>query len=296
MAVLLLAACGGGDGASVELAAVSAWSGGAGWGVAVVDDGVWVTDPSRGVLVRLPADGGSPTERASGAPDPRDAGLTVSDGRLWVANLGGSVAVYDATTGEPVARTEVGPGEPANVAVGGGLAWVPLHGPGGGLVALDVDTLEVIHRVDLPESAFAAAIAGDTVWVAGLDRRLFAIDTATGDVIKTIDIGRGPRGVAVVGDTVWVTLSGDKEVVRVDTATGDVVARVATDGTPWPIVASRDAVWVAEVEGRLLRIDPDKNRADATAPIPAQARGIAVGQDAVWVATQAGGVSRVSLE
>ena len=91
----------------------------------------------------------------------------------------------------------------------------------------------------------------------------------------------------------WVTLRDRREVVRVDSATGGVKARIATQGPPWPIAAGGGSVWVAELDGRLLRIDPNANRITGTAAIPVQARAVAVGTEAVWVTSQTGTVTRV---
>lgn len=295
--LVVAAACGGGsDPAPARLDARSAWSGGPAWGVVVSGDVVWATDPSRGALIRLDRGGQPPAELASGSPDPRDAGLAVDGDRLWAANLGGTVARFDAATGERLDSAEVGPGEPAAAAVGDGVIWVPLHGPGGTLLALDADSLEEVRRVELPESPFAVAVAGSTVWVAGLDRRLFAVDAATGEVTRTIDIGGSPRGVAVLDGSVWVTVSADREVVRVDADSGEVVARIDTAGPPWPIAAGDGTVWVAELEGRLLRIDAERERIAASVTIPSDARGIALDDRWVWIATQAGGVTRVEVD
>jgi outer membrane protein assembly factor BamB len=296
--VLAVAGAGCGSSPSPDAPAVlesaTVWSDGPAWGVVVVDDAVWISDPSRGTLVSI-TDGQVTAMVDGGAPDPREAGLALDGSRLWVANLGGTVARRDASSGALVARVEVGPGEPAGVAVADGLAWVPLHGPGGGLVALDSGTLAVVHTVTLPESAFAVAVEGRTVWVAGLDRRLFAVDAASGAVRKTIDLGGAPRGVAVAGSSVWVTLSEDRQVVGVDARSGSIVERLEVDGHPWPIAAQGGSIWVAEVEGRLLRIDASSGEVVANAAVPAQARGIAVDDDVVWVATQAG-VSWIDFE
>ena len=301
-AALLLGACGGdGDRArdaarepdrlNSSIHAVGA----AAWGVAV-DEGVWVSDPSAGVIAQLDGAGSVIREIPTGAPDPRDAGIAIAGERLWVANLGGSVGVLDAATGESVGRVDVGPGEPADVAVADGYAWVPLHGSGGGLAKVDAEQLAVVARVALPESAFDVAIGGRSVWVAGLDRRVFEIDAATGAVQQEIDVGAAPRGIAVTGDAVWVTLRDDQELVRIDPRTGEVVARVALDGQPWPVAAVGDAVWVADLNGRVTRIDARRNAVTGRANAAPQPRAIAVGLGAVWVASQTGRVARVALD
>ena len=298
-ASLVAAGCGSGGDEAVEVedlpVTAVATGADAAWGVAVDGDTVWVSDPSAASLVVLDERGAIDEVVSTGASDPRDTGLALSPGRLWVANLGGTVGVLDRESREVVGRVEVAPGEPSAVTVAGASAWVPLHGPGGGLARVDTVTLEVTARVELPESAFAAAVQGTSLWVAGLDRRVFEIDAGTGTVVRTLDVGAAPRGIAVTSDAVWVTLRDDREVVRIDPATGEVVARIPVDGQPWPVAVGAGSVWVAELEGRLLRVDPARDAVTGQAAIGQQPRSVAVSDAAVWVAGQAGTVDRVAL-
>lgn len=282
---------------TVELAAERIVLDGAPWGLVVDGGTVWVSDASRAVLTRLDArDGTIMGEVSTGATDPRDAGMAVADGRLWVANLGGSVGVLDTTTAAVVQRVEVGPGEPAAVASGGDAMWLPLHGPGGGLTRIDRSLPGGgAARVDLAESGFALAASDSKMWIAGLDRLLFAVDLVSAEVTRTVDLGDAPRGVAVAGGDVWVTLRDARQVVRVDGTTGEEIARIPTDGQPWPIAAGGGYVWAAVTEGRLLRIDPGSNEVTAWAPVGPDARTVVVGAGAVWTASQSGVVVRVPL-
>lgn len=269
---------------------------GAPWGVAVDDGVVWVTDTSRGTVLRVDAAIGEVVaELATGASDPRNAGVAVLDGQVWIANLGGTVDVLDAATGKPIVRVETGDGEPAAVSISEWWVWVPTHGPGGGLVRLDRARPDTgAQTVALPESGFAVATDENVVWVAGLEGRVFAVDADTAAVVRTVEVGDAPRGVAVADGDVWVSLRDARAVVRLDAATGKEVARIATEGQPWPIAAGGGYVWVATLEGRLLRIDPARNDITAEAEVAPQPRGVAVGADAVWVASQTGGLARVS--
>lgn len=258
---------------------------------------MWITDATRAVLLRLDAAGTVVRELTTGAPDPRDAGLAMVGSRLWIANLGGTVGIVDVATGETVTRVAVGPGEPASLAAAGdGGVWVPLHGPGGGLVRLGTDpTGSTPRRTELAESAFSVAVGDSRVWVGGLERRLFEVNPATGEVERALDLGGAPRGVAVAAGDVWVSLRDAGSVVRVDGESGEELERIAVDGRPWPVAAGGGFVWVATGEGRLLRIDPATNQVTGSAAVGPDPRSIAVGVDAVWVASQSGSVSRIDL-
>lgn len=295
-ALLTLGACGSSAGTTdPEVLSSSTHAvGAASWGV-VAEEQIWVTDPAAGAVVELDERGAVVREVSTGAPDPRDAGMALDGDRLWVANLGGTVGVVDTRSGEALARVEVGPGEPAAVAVDGGSAWVPLHGPDGGLAQVDAETFEVLRRVELPESAFDVAAADGAVWVAGLDRRVFEIDAASGDVRRSIDVGAAPRGIALTEDSAWITLRDDREVVRVDRTRGDVVARIPLDGQPWPIAADDRSVWVVDLAGVVTRIDARTNDVIGTAASDEQPRGVTVGRGAVWVAGQTGRVTRIEM-
>lgn len=257
---------------------------------------MWVSDAARGAVLQIDAASGEVLgEIAAGAPDPRDTGLALAGGQLWVANLGGSVGVIDLATGQPVARAATGDGEPAAVVLDDRWAWVPTHGPGGGLVRLDRDDPQREPlTLTLPESGFAAALSNGTVWVAGLEGRVFAVDAATGSVARTIDAGAAPRGIAVADGDVWVSLRDERAVVRIDPATGDETARIDTGGQPWPVAAGGDTVWVATLEGTLLGIDTATNTVTARATVGSDTRGVAVTEDAVWVTSQSGSVTRVA--
>lgn len=303
-AILVVAGCGNGDGdgpgsaggAAAVLDADQIELGGSLWGAAVDDGIVWVSDPTRATVVAVDGRGERQREVPTGAPDPRDAGIAVADGRLWVANLGGSVGVVDLSTGAPLGRVSVGPGEPATVVVDGRWAWAPRHGPGGGLTRIDaVDLSRPGVPVDLPAEGFAAALDGETVWVTGLDAGLFAVDRDRAAVRLEVDLPGAPRGVAIAAGDVWVSLRDRGEVARVDASTGEVIDRIEVGGQPWPVTAGAGAVWAATLDGRLVRIDPATARVTASATVGAQPRAIAVGADAVWVTSQMGSLSRVEL-
>lgn len=299
LAPVLVTACGQADEAEPvadTLVATRIDVGGAPWGIVVDGDVVWVSDASRATVLELDVmTGRLLREVGTGASDPRDAGLAVDDGRLWVANLGGSVGVLDVASGTLLERVGITPGEPAAVALSGGAAWSPRHGPRGGL---SVITGEGRHAeaIELPTSAFALAVTADTVWVSGLDRDVFAVDTASRTVRHEVELPGAPRGVASAEGDIWVTLRDRQEVARIDGETGDVIHRIAVDGQPWPISSGAGAVWVALLEGRLVRIDPDTNQVTASIAIGAQPRAVAVGEGTVWVTSQAGTVSRIDLD
>lgn len=267
------------------------------WGVAVDErrEALWVSDPSRGVVMRLDREGRVTGEHPTGDEDPRAAGLQVVDDSVWVVSLGGTVTILDALSGARLSGVTVGPGEPAAILVRGAVAWVPLHGPSGGLDRLDTTTLRPLGAVALPESAFAVAGAGSAVWVAGLEGRAFGVDATTGELLQTVDVGAAPRGIAAGAGSVWVSLRDDSEVVRIDPRTGKVQARIPIDGQPWPVGFGAGFLWVATLEGQVFKIDPERDEVVATGDAAPQPRAIAVGLGAVWVTSQTGSITRIPV-
>lgn len=267
--------------------------GGSPWGVAADGEGIWVSDFAGGRVLELASDGRQLREVALPGPDPRTGGLVLAEGALWVTQLGAGVSTLALPAAGPV-RSAAGLGEVADVAVGGGAAWLAGHGPGGALVQLDAVSLARRRQVDLPESPFQVELAGADLWVAGLDARLFRLDAATGEVRSEVPVGAAPRGLAVTPDAVWVAVRDTGSLVRVDPSGRGAPRQVSVGGRPWPVAADRDEVWVARQDGVLVRVDARTLQVTHTTPVPPGARGLALTPSAAWVTGADGTVSRVA--
>lgn len=267
--------------------------GGSPWGVVPDGEGgVWVSDAAGGRVLQLSAAGEVLRELPVPGDDPRATGLAAAGGRLWVAGLGGTVTVLaPGAAGPPVQRPVAG--EAADVTVDAARAWVPGHGPGGGLVPLGLPGLRPGPVVRLPETPFQVELSGPDLWVGGLDRRVFRLDAASGAVRGTTDVGPAPRGLAVAGSGVWVSVRDSGELVRLDPRSGAVTRRVPVGGQPWPVAADGDEVWTADQAGVLLRVDASTGEVADRVPVPPGARGLALTGDAVWVTGAEGTVTRV---
>ena len=194
--VLVVAACGGGSDPEPEATSIQSRSypvGGAPWGVQAREGSVWFADTAGGAVVRFDATTGrEQLRRRSGLADPRDAGLTLAEGRLWVANLGGVVRAVDPETLEPVLTVDVGP-EPAAVAVvGAGL---------GESVALVTDgrfsgaTRGLMVGHVAPEAAqggpLAAVRDGDTITI-DIPNRLLSADISGAEMVARLSQWQPP--------------------------------------------------------------------------------------------------------
>jgi YVTN family beta-propeller protein len=157
-------------------------------------------------------------------------------------------------------------------------------------------------------SSGMAAGAG-ALWVVGSDQ-ISRIDPATDSVTATIPVGgtgSGPDGVAVGAGAVWVPVAVPGALWGIDPGTNKVTSKISLDGPlrgTIAVAATRDSVWVAccgapggdaqGSGGRLLRVDPRRERVVADIALPAMPVAVAADPSAAWVATAGGQVLQVS--
>jgi DNA-binding beta-propeller fold protein YncE len=194
--------------------------------------------------------------------------------------------------------------------------------------ATTVPRPQVVATIPTGGFPYGMAFGGGSLWVAGSDH-VSRIDPASNRVEATIPFSAGGYGRAAVGPSglafgagavwapmavpgsiwqidpasnrvvarislgaVWVTARGEGEsgvLFRVDPARQRVVAQVPLDGIPTAVAASPTAVWVATAGGRVLQVDPKRNRAvgSVTAgggPLLGFSQTIALGAGGVWLA------------
>jgi YVTN family beta-propeller protein len=127
------------------------------------------------------------------------------------------------------------------------------------------------------------------VWVLGdaLDRRMWQLDARTGDFQRTIELGFPPTSAAVAAGAVWITDGLNDRVVPVDVESGRALAAVPVGRGASGIAAGAGSVWVANtLDGTISRIDP-VTRQVATIRVDGLPRGVAVGDESVWVTAHA---------
>jgi YVTN family beta-propeller protein len=273
-----------------------------------------------------PAAAATPAKTA--APKPADAttvptdhgpdGITVANGRVWVANASaGTLQRFDAATGKPQGKPIAVGRQPDNPVVAGGAVWVALSSE---RAVARVEGRRVT-KIAVGRSPQDLAVAGGKLWVAnGADGTVTRIDLSSSQVSGApIPVGKRPLGIAASGNTVWVTSYDEGTVRRLDAASGTqrgapirvgsqpraiaagggtawVTSRaggtvtrlrdgkkVKVGGDPRDLVVADGSVWVASArDGTVTRIDADS----ATAADPIEAGedpiGIAVGGGSVW--------------
>jgi hypothetical protein len=188
-------------------------------------------------------------------------GMAFGAGSLWVAG-GDAVRRIDPASDRVVATIPVGTAGtgpagmgPSGVAFGAGAVWAPVAVPGA----------------------------------------LWQIDPASDRVVARIPLGRPLReaiSVSAARGAVWVASRGDGErgvLFRVDPARHRLVAELPLDGVPTAMAANQAAVWVVTDTGRILVVDPKRNRVvhnvnTGGGPLLGFSETIAIGAGGVWLA------------
>ena len=172
---------------------------------------------------------------------------------------------------------------PTTVTVGGGALWV---------ASLDAGT---ITRVDLESGenrllstgGHPVAIALDAdgfVWVLnGFEATVVRIDPTRMIADRPITLSTGTNDLADGLDAIWVTNANEGTLTRIDIVTGSIdEAELAKIGPPDGVAVGEDAVWIAGSDG-VVKIDPRSlDEIDAWA-LRFRAGKIAIGDGAAWV-------------
>jgi DNA-binding SARP family transcriptional activator/streptogramin lyase len=232
--------------------------------VAIAEDGVWVADSRRGLVVRLAPGYGEPTARISyrrTTTAPANVGgfrldstsLAAGAGAVWLTDGSMRLRRLDPRTAR---MTSIPASRPLDgVAVGAGAIW-----------------------------AFSAREAT----VVRFDPRTDAVT----DVIPLVS-RRGaeapfPIGIAANALGVWVLNGNTATVTRIDPelrGPTDTIA-IGVDRLPSDIAAAGQTVWVANFDGSLSRIDAKLSEA-ASLWVGEAVSGIAADGSRVWVTTVA---------
>jgi len=207
--------------------------------VAIGDDGVWVADSRRGLVVRLAPGYGEPTARIA----------------------------YRRT---PVARPNVGGFrlDPTSLAAGAGAVW--LTDGSDRLRRLDPRTSQMTS-IAAPRPLDGVAVGAGAVWAfSARQAAVVRVDPRTNAVTDVIPIvsrqgadAPFPMGIAANSAGVWVLNGNTATVTRIDPqqrGPTDTIA-IGVDRLPSDIAAAGQTVWVANFDGSLSRIDAGRRDA-----------------------------------
>lgn len=233
---------------------------------------VWVADDANHVVHMVDPK----TEEVVGRPidvSKNPITMTASPGLVWVGHAGGEVVVIDAETREKVKEISAG-GSITGATFLAPSVWVA-DGLGDTVKAIDVRSKRVVATHRIGRGAVRIAAGDDTLWVSNKSNSVTRIDVGSGEQ-KVFDVGGGPIGLARDDDRIWVANSDDGTVQvvgrsnAVPTGRGPVAIAV-WHGSVW--VANQDAATVARVE----------RETEETLDLGTNPRGIAAGEDAIWL-------------
>lgn len=268
--------------------------------------GVWVTTDGFGAdssVRRLdPADNSTVSTLAVGDGPLR---VTIGAGSVWVASKSsgeGSLSRIDPLTNTVTATADTG-GDPLGIIVDAGAVWVANY-VGNSVARIDPGTMAVLTTIPVGESPADLAAGAGSIWVTNSDNPTVSrIDVATNTVTATIDVASDlpktgllpnlPGWPAFIDGSVWVTVGNESGAIlrRIDVATNtvDPAHDHTLEDDAFGVAVFDDALWIATRAG-VVTFDPTTETFEdvVTAPVIGRGPGLAVTSDSVWLSFPTG--------
>jgi streptogramin lyase len=222
--------------------------------------------------------------------------LAAADGFVWTATIDGPTLVrIDPATGKTdtfslgSGRLQFGPA----IAYVAGSLWViaPPH-----VVRFDPATGTVVATVDAGSDVYDLAAATDRVWFSRPNT-----GTVSTIVARTNRIGRAfpvpaePKELLVGGTTVWVA-SHYGAIRELEAKSGRVLATVGDMNQPRNMALRTGSLWVADLRGRIVRVDAEAAAIDTAIEVAAEPFGILATDRAILAAGAARGGGGVVID
>jgi len=156
----------------------------------------------------------------------------------------------------------------------------------GELLRLDPTTLTVTGRVALGAGPCDMAVAGGALWVAhDGEGSLFQVDPAAVTVTRRLKLGKEVTRLAVAAGALWATDLKAGDLWRVDPTTGAAARQPSSRfRTPLPILAADSLLWVADMQNRVVAVDPATGSpSGASVGVGSGPRDLAWGEGSLWV-------------
>ena len=234
---------------------------------------------------------------------PRPGPIADGMGSLWVGNLDDRTLTRIDPVSVGIQKTIPLPATPTGIDVDSGAVWVA-HGRSGQLSRVDPTFDRVSTTVDLVGRAIYAptggvAVGDGWVWVVFGKAMLVRVDPSDVRPSGSTPTDFGATDVALGHGSVWVSNAGASSVQRFDPTTFEEgpLEEWPVGRAPRGLAVTQDAVWVAiSGEDVVARIDPGA-RSIFTIPVGDGPEDVVVGAGSVWVANRLGGtVSRIDPE
>jgi peptide/nickel transport system substrate-binding protein len=246
---------------------------------------VWVTQPDRGIVIRLDLDDGAVTDRipvGSAA-----TGIAIGEGAVWVTSASdGTVNRIDTDSGQVSQTLPVGT-TPSAIAFGNGRLWIA-DPVGAALLVVDPVSAEVALPIPLPGQPTGVTFTPEGVWVSVAPNTVVQVDATDQSVLLRQTVGSGPSAIVSAFGSTWVANTLDGTVTRLDPATGSVRATIEVGEGPNALVAAGDGLWVGnEFDDSVTVIDPRAGEVLRTMPVGGASASLAADANGVWLAVGA---------
>jgi class 3 adenylate cyclase/streptogramin lyase len=174
----------------------------------------------------------------------------------------------------------------AAVVTGFGSVWVA--NVGGSLARIEpTKQLPLIAEIPIDGVPSGVVVTGDKVWLSDEFGTLIPVDPARNRALRPVTIGGSPKALAATMDRLWAVDPIQQNVQVVDIETRSPVTSIPLGGKPVDVAAGLGAIWVADLEGRLVKVDEAQLSVVDRQPVDGPVAAIAIDEDAglVWMRT-----------
>ena len=217
-------------------------------------------------------------------------------GKFVVAQIyGGTVTTFQENSPD-VKQTITTGGIPVIVAVDDAGTFAYVSNMGNWMDIINLTTNSVVKQVPVPGAhSVALSPAGDRVYVASSEGRVYAISTASREIINSVAVPNGPWGIAfktnATDSLMYVTSRDGASVTEVDMKTMAVLRTLDIGGRPHGLAISPDGrtLYAADLgEGKVKAVDVASGTVTSFVALSG-AYGIAVSPDGSTLYVSAGG-------
>jgi streptogramin lyase len=231
--------------------------------------------PGAGTVARI--DGDRFVEPVSVGQFP--IALTEGDGRVWVMDRQSQIYWVEEADGSTGSRGS--DGVPTGAAVGAGSLWITsgfgtAGSPNSTVSKLDPAAGQISAAFETPIGSQAIAYGADSVWVSDPDTGTVTRYDPVSREVDTIELPRAARPDAIAfgdlgGASIWVGDSLSPNLYRLTPDATKGVRTYTLGGAPTAIAVGSDAVWVAsEDRDAVFAFDPASGSIRTSVDVGAQ--------------------------
>jgi YVTN family beta-propeller protein len=257
-------------------------------GIAYHGGDVWVANTESDTVSSI--DPQSRRVRTIGIGEP-PTDIVFAGGNVWTGNgRDGTLSEISRVLGEERGKIDLIGEHPLfrtsviALAAGADSLWAATSK--GDVLRIDPRTRRILESWYLARTPLAIGFGAGAAWVVTDDNHLLRIEPSGGRISGDKLVGFSlSRSIAATGDSVFVGVqpSDSAQVVEMLDANSMQPKWSAPVRAPVAIAVGGDAVWVASGEGKVFRLDPASGRVIHTIPVGGVPSGLVVVGDEVWV-------------